>query len=280
MSDTAYDTLIEHVQRMKQQGASKDDVEKILIVAMQCSVIDETEANRISEKLFPTKAATPILGERGLPTLKDPLDMTDKLETITILMGIPGSGKDHYLDNLHSPLGPVRMDDHVDIVSADDYHMVCRNCNMRKEDHPWNHPMSNRRNMKAGCQQSTRYKHEFEYKFDFERMSAAHSLCIDHFAYDIKAGGFNHVIVNNTNTGIAEIAPYMALAQGMKYFSANNPEIHIVHFDCSPEVAAKRNIHGLDLDKCKAFHEQLARTLSKEIWPSSWPTPHRLDTNG
>jgi hypothetical protein len=279
MSDATYDALIEHVQRMKQQGASKDDVEKKLIVAMQCSVIDEAEAHRISEKLFPSKAATPILGERRLPTLKERPEMST-LETITILMGIPGSGKDHYLDNLHNPNGPVRYDDTVSIVSSDDHHMVCRDCGMRKEDHHYTHPMATRFDPKAPCQVERNPRHHWEYKFDFDKLSAAHALCLTNFSYDIKGGGFTHVIVNNTNTGITEIAPYMALAQGVRFTSNFNPEIHVVHLDCSPEVAAKRNTHGVDLDKAKAFHAQLAKTLSKENWPRWWPTPHRLDTNG
>ena len=50
------------------------------------------------------------------------------------------------------------------------------------------------------------------------------------------------IVVDNTNSTIAEIAPYYATAEALEC------EAEIVCVDCHPDLAASRNIHGVSND--------------------------------
>ena len=79
------------------------------------------------------------------------------------------------------------------------------------------------------------------YKFDPTKLGAAHAQCLDQFVSEVvHEEGENHcIIVDNTNTTVAECAPYMALA------SAYGWRPLLLTIDTPAEVAAARNVHGV-----------------------------------
>ena len=98
-----------------------------------------------------------------------------------------------------------------------------------------------------------------EYNFDFRKLSEAHGSCLKQFTNLIVSGeldDFDYLVVDNTNTSVLEIAPYVALA------NAYGLECELVTIECDPEIAANRNVHGVPLDACKRMANNMkARTL-------------------
>jgi predicted kinase len=113
------------------------------------------------------------------------------------------------------------------------------------------------------------------YTFDFSRLTDAHDACLRHFA-DAMATGVPLVIVDNTNTTVAELAPYVALALAYGY------DTELRTFTTPFEVAAARNVHGVSVSAC----EQQANRMRYAIIPPFWSrvrfvegdTPLALDT--
>lgn len=82
-----------------------------------------------------------------------------------------------------------------------------------------------------------------------------------HITADWKSGTWiPDVVVDNTNTTVAEIAPYAALAL------AYGHELEIVTLDCDPAIGAKRNTHGVPLAACNAMHLRLADRQLPPWW--------------
>lgn len=108
-----------------------------------------------------------------------------------------------------------------------------------------------------------------EYAFDASKLSEAHGLCLRQFVAlvtnpgcDFRITEYNDVVVvDNTNTTIAEMAPYVALAQ------AYGHDLEIVTLRCDPVDAAARGKHGVPLESVIA---QSVRLYSRDI-PPWWP---------
>lgn len=101
-----------------------------------------------------------------------------------------------------------------------------------------------------------------EYRFDPSKLGEAHAQCLRKFAYQMVAyGGNRHIVVDNTNTTVAEIAPYAALALAYGY------ELDIVTVKCSPEKAHARNQHGVPFAAVQA----MAKRLDARELPPYWP---------
>jgi predicted kinase len=82
-----------------------------------------------------------------------------------------------------------------------------------------------------------------EYRFDPTKLGEAHNTCMRVFLnYVVLGQDVKAVAVDNTNTTVAEIAPYSAVAQAMGY------EVEIRRMVCDPEVAFARNIHGVSAE--------------------------------
>lgn len=77
------------------------------------------------------------------------------------------------------------------------------------------------------------------YRFDPARLADAHGQCLLEFLACIRNID-RTIIVDNTNTTIEEMAPYIAIAEAYKY------AVQIVTLDVSPDVAARRNVHGVE----------------------------------
>jgi hypothetical protein len=114
------------------------------------------------------------------------------------------------------------------------------------------HPMANR----AGVCSSD---HHFEkvvdgetiYDFQPSGLPEAHGSCLRKFAELVRMDpvtmaqwGYDgtELIVDNTNSSIAELAPYVALGQAHKH------DVKIITLRCDPEKAHRRNTHGVSLE--------------------------------
>ena len=65
-------------------------------------------------------------------------------------------------------------------------------------------------------------------------------------------------VVDNTNIGLYEVTPYLRVAQAYSW------DVEIVRMECNPEVAFKRNKHGVPLSTIKRMHKNL-KPLPKYI---------------
>lgn len=101
------------------------------------------------------------------------------------------------------------------------------------------------------------------YQFDPTKLPQAHGECLRKFVEALQKGFFETLVVDNTNTSVSEVAPYAALAL------AYGAKLEIVNIQCDPEVAAKRNIHGVPATGVAA----MAKRLSDETprLPPWWP---------
>ena len=139
---------------------------------------------------------------------------------VIIMAGVPGSGKSTWIKENHP--GAI-------ICSADDYF--------------------------AGLGRN----------FDPSKLGQAHGTCVRKYVTfvanpDDEEWCDNVVIVDNTNTTVLEMAPYVAIA------SAYGVPVEIVEMDCPTELAAKRNIHNVPMRTCLRMGDNL---MSLEI-PRFW----------
>jgi len=137
---------------------------------------------------------------------------------VTILSGVPGSGKSHYVKGL-------RTDPWL-VYSADDWFMS------------------------SGS-----------YVFVPAQLPQAHGACLRSFVEYVVRGVAGDMVVDNTNTTVAEIAPYAALAL------AYGHTLEIITIECDPAIAAARNVHGVPLHAIKAMTKRLAARELPPWWP-------------
>lgn len=90
------------------------------------------------------------------------------------------------------------------------------------------------------------------YRFRADQLGEAHGTCFRQ-AIDAVQAGVKLLVVNNTSTSIAEIAPYAALGQAYRY------TVLIRTLRCPPEIAAARGQHGVSLESA----QRMARNLDK-----------------
>lgn len=101
-----------------------------------------------------------------------------------------------------------------------------------------------------------------KYEFDPRNLPRAHSACLLNYADALRAG-VEHVVVDNTNTTVAEIAPYIALGQA---YAAN---VLVIFFDTPWRVCAERSTKGIDASTVLRMSMQ-AEDLIRN-WPHFWP---------
>jgi len=103
-----------------------------------------------------------------------------------------------------------------------------------------------------------------EYKFDPSKLGEAHGECLRAFVAHMttsRSRWLPDIVVDNTNTTVAEIAPYAALALAYGF------ELEIVTVLCDPAIAHARNKHGVPLHSVQAMHERLAQREMPPWWP-------------
>lgn len=100
---------------------------------------------------------------------------------------------------------------------------------------------------------------------DASKLGPAHGWCLRTFASWLIQGDYHkdEIVVDNTNTTIAELAPYAALALAYGY------ELSIRTLWCDPVVAHARNTHGVPLHVVQAMHERLKTRDLPPWWPHS-----------
>lgn len=112
------------------------------------------------------------------------------------------------------------------------------------------------------CSADKKFQTPKGYVFDPRLLPEAHGDSLRDFVKALQAP-MATVIVDNTNTTVAEIAPYAALAL------AYGADLQLVHIACSVEIAAQRNAHGVPLAGVDAQGKRLADTLRQ--LPPWWP---------
>jgi len=108
-----------------------------------------------------------------------------------------------------------------------------------------------------------------EYIFDGKRIGEAHSWCIRNFIEHLRSTyglpGTHirpSVVVENTNICVAEMAPYVAVANAYGF------EPVIVNVQTDLNVAAKRNVHGVPSAAIYKMHDNLLKNTA--LIPSYW----------
>ena len=95
------------------------------------------------------------------------------------------------------------------------------------------------------------------YNFDRRKLGSAHGGCKEKF---IKALHSREplIIINNTNTMLREMNPYVKPARRQGY------RIECIRLDVPVEVAHARNVHGVPYGAVKAMAERMANV------PTDW----------
>lgn len=103
------------------------------------------------------------------------------------------------------------------------------------------------------------------YAFDPDKLPDAHAACLRAFAERLPEGLPSNqlLVVDNTNTTIAEAAPYMALAAAYGWSAV------LVDLEASWRLAAARNTHEVPLRTVEAQHARLV--LNEGHVPPYWP---------
>ena len=96
------------------------------------------------------------------------------------------------------------------------------------------------------------------YKFDPARIGEAHNACFRSFVETVQAG-HPTVVVDNTATMVAELAPYMLAAAAYGY------QVKVLEVRCSVETALERNIHEVPEQAVRAMAEAL-ETVELPSW--------------
>jgi len=109
-----------------------------------------------------------------------------------------------------------------------------------------------------------------EYKFDFNKLQEAHKHCFASFVTAID-NRYDLIIVDNTNTRLVELSPYVAYANINMIFPQDTLEI--IRLNCSLSLAEARNIHGVP----RGSIENMKKRMEKI--PSYWPLEKLIQTN-
>ena len=147
------------------------------------------------------------------------------MKEVIILSGISGSGKSTYADELCERKYTGK---NICTVSADHYFMILDS-----------------------------------YYFDPKKLGRAHAQCLRNYTEALLGGRADEadvIIVDNTNTTVVELAPYVALA------SAYEAKVTLVTVEVGPETAAMRNRHGVPLITIQAQADNLRKRNCPRFW--------------
>jgi len=143
------------------------------------------------------------------------------MRTVTILMGVPGSGKSWYVST------------------------HCRGAFVVSVDHYFE---------RLG-------------RFDWRKLGEAHGECLREFIRHVQDGTVLkepvHIVVDNTNTKLITMAPYVAIAQAYGY------HVEVVRLECDPKVAAKRCVHEVPEKTIIKMDHEIVHSLQfglPEVW--------------
>jgi predicted kinase len=120
-----------------------------------------------------------------------------------------------------------------------------------------------RKNVPNGaiCSADDYFNEGGKYNFDPSKLGKAHSTCFRTAVEACKSG--QDIVIDNTNSTVLEIAPYYALAKSYDY------DVVLVHFHVDPEIAYKRNQHGVPLEGVRNTAERCERLNIPPFWEVS-----------
>jgi len=110
------------------------------------------------------------------------------------------------------------------------------------------------------CSADDHFMVDGEYRFDPSQLSEAHGACFRKAVEALQAGV--DVVIDNTNTSTAEVAPYVVMGQ------AYADRVRIIRIDCDPEVAHARNGHGVPLWVVLAMADRLKSEPLPPFFPA------------
>jgi predicted kinase len=97
------------------------------------------------------------------------------------------------------------------------------------------------------------------YTFDVAQLGTAHSTCFRKYIEALQ-DELPLVVVDNTNTTAWECSPYVQGAAAFGY------ESEIITLDCEPDVAAKRNVHGVPRKNVLDMYRRLIKNKLPPFW--------------
>jgi predicted kinase len=108
------------------------------------------------------------------------------------------------------------------------------------------------------------------YNFDPTKLGEAHGACFREFIELVRLGSTD-VVVDNTNTSVAEVAPYVLAAQAYGW------DVEILTLMCESEddvrECAGRNTHGVPFQVVMVQHRQLQERILPPWWKVSYMRP-------
>lgn len=99
-----------------------------------------------------------------------------------------------------------------------------------------------------------------EYRFEGAKLGEAHGACLRGFVGAVQ-GGAGCVVVDNTNTSLVELAPYVSVAKAYGY------GVEVVRVRCDVSVAAARNTHGVGEGAVRAMGERIEAMMAAGLPP-------------
>lgn len=159
------------------------------------------------------------------------------MKKVIVLSGCSGSGKSTYAKKLANDSA---TNGNVLVCSADDFFM------------------------KDG-----------RYSFDPSKLSEAHGECFRRFLSAIDRtgrdgpGGYDMVVVDNTNTTSEEIAPYMLGAQAFGW----EAEVQTIGWSSLWTECARRNVHGVSIETIDRQLNKIAARKLLPWWKHTWINP-------
>lgn len=97
------------------------------------------------------------------------------------------------------------------------------------------------------------------YLFNHNKLSEAHGECFLKFI-NLLLNKNELILVNNTNTSVVEIAPYVAAANAFK------ASVELITLIKDPVLCAERNVHGVPL---KSIQNMVLKIKNRHI-PKNW----------
>lgn len=101
----------------------------------------------------------------------------------------------------------------------------------------------------AWCSADLAHMRGGKYVFDPTKARDAHHWCLRKFIRACQ-DGYSPVVCDNTNTTVAAIAPYVAVAQAHGY------KTEIIAFETSVEDSIRRNIHNVPEETIRKMHAE------------------------
>lgn len=104
---------------------------------------------------------------------------------------------------------------------------------------------------------------EGNYKFDIAKLGEGHGMCF-RTAVHAMLDGAEFVVVDNTNTAHWEMSPYVLAGNAYGY------KVAIARLEIDPEIATKRNVHGVPEKSIQSMARRFQDALP------FWPDEHKF----